>query len=61
MRCFVCNDDIPTEGRNLRVDLEVMDDHFRLLHPANDLERWPDGGPVVIDTTLEPSDFEVAP
>ena len=34
-------------------------DHARLMHPDLDvdLEAWPDGSVVVIDTTLTPQDF----
>jgi hypothetical protein len=35
--------------------------HLRLQHPdqwGDGPERWPDGGAVVYDTTLEPGDFE---
>lgn len=34
--------------------------HLRLLHPdvwGDGPERWDDGEPVVIDTTLQPEDF----
>jgi hypothetical protein len=35
-------------------------DHIRNLHPeqyGDGPERWPDGGLVVVDTTLTPDDF----
>lgn len=42
------------------MDPALIEDHARLLHPAqwgDGPERWPDGTPVVYDTTLEPEDF----
>lgn len=34
--------------------------HFRDRHPGTqwELETWPDGEPVVIDSTLSPEEFE---
>ena len=54
MICHACGDQWPdTDG------LEAIADHLRLAHPHLDVapERWPDGGLVVVDTTLEPGDF----
>jgi hypothetical protein len=37
-----------------------MLNHLRLLHPeqwGDGPGRWPDGAPVVVDTTLQPEDF----
>jgi hypothetical protein len=31
-------------------------EHARIVH-RDDAERWPDGGLVVLDATLEPGDF----
>jgi hypothetical protein len=32
--------------------------HLRVEHDFDEeIETWPDGSPVVIDTTLEPGDF----
>lgn len=39
---------------------EVLD-HLRLAHPdmyGDGPMRWPDGGLVVVDSTLEPKEFE---
>lgn len=50
--CNVCKTTVP--------DLGLMD-HLRLDHPdeyGDGPERWPDGETVIIDTTLEPGDFE---
>jgi len=54
MICHACGDQWPdTDG------LEAIANHLRLHHPHLDVapERWPDGGLVVVDTTLEPGDF----
>lgn len=43
------------------VEDERLLDHLRLMHPTeygDGPERWPDGEPVVEDTTLEPENFE---
>jgi hypothetical protein len=33
--------------------------HLRVEHDFDeDVETWPDGTPVVVDTTLEPDDFK---
>ena len=51
VHCCLCHTDM---------DPAAIEDHARLLHPAqwgDGLERWPDGRPVVYDTTLEPEDF----
>ena len=39
---------------------EMIADHVRVLHAATfgDVERWPDGSPVVYDATLNPDDFQ---
>lgn len=35
--------------------------HLRVEHDVDaEIEEWPDGEPVIIDTTLEPEDFEWA-
>jgi hypothetical protein len=36
--------------------LEDVAEHVRIIH-GEDLERWPDGTPVLWDTTLEPAEF----
>lgn len=40
--------------------LGEMVTHLHTAHGVDldaDLERWPDGDPVVVDATLEPEDF----
>jgi hypothetical protein len=40
-------------------DTELLD-HLRVMHPdayGDGPLRWPDGGVVVVDETVEPSDF----
>jgi hypothetical protein len=34
--------------------------HFRLIHPEayEELQRWPDGSPVVVDESIDPDDFK---
>lgn len=50
-RCELCRETVP--------DPELLD-HLRVLHPAeygDGPARWPDGGVVIEDATLEPRDF----
>jgi hypothetical protein len=38
--------------------VELLRGHLRGAHDVDiELAEWPDGEPVVIDTTLEPDDF----
>lgn len=48
--CLMCSESIPDDA---------LLEHLRLIHPEffNELERWPDGGIVVHDDTLEPEEF----
>lgn len=51
MHCHMCPDVMPVA--------EAID-HLRVMHPdqyGDGPERWPDGQPVLYDTTLEPRDF----
>lgn len=53
--CYVCS------STAAAVDDEALIDHLRLLHPdvwGDGLLRWADGSVVVVDMTLEPSDFK---
>jgi hypothetical protein len=53
-KCLICD---PPE----HVDDERLADHLRVLHPddwGDGPLEWPDGGIVVVDTTLEPSTFD---
>lgn len=46
--------------RQTCADIHELVTHFRVIHPAlvdADFEVWPDGEPVIHDTTLEPGDF----
>jgi hypothetical protein len=54
--CHIC-----PEGQQSVPD-EEMNDHLRVVHPTywgDGPERWPDGRFVIVDTTLEPDDFEI--
>jgi hypothetical protein len=51
-RCFLCQPPA-------LIDDGILE-HLRLLHPqefGDGPQRWPDGHMVVVDPTLEPSDF----
>jgi hypothetical protein len=53
--CFLC----PPEDNKL--DDDHMLEHLRVMHPdayGDGPERWPDGGMVVHDMTLDPGDFD---
>ncbi len=53
-RCLVCEEPMP-DDRLLH--------HLEVVHPqqyGDGPEAWPDGAPVVVDTTLGPADFEGA-
>lgn len=59
MECVFCG---PIEGspQDLNEAIEMMVEHIRVLHPehyGDGPERWPDGGLVVEDESLDPSDF----
>lgn len=49
--CDLCGDGFDT--------VSAFMDHLRVMHPDRyeDVATWPDGAPVVEDTTLEPHDF----
>jgi hypothetical protein len=49
--CHLCQETPP--------DAELLD-HLRVMHPdayADGPQRWPDGGLVIVDETVEPGDF----
>lgn len=50
VRCELCLAAVPTDR---------LLTHLRMLHPDayEPVETWPDGAPVVVDTTLTPTDF----
>jgi len=52
--CFVCSPAAEVGDR-------MLVDHLQLFHSdvyGSGPERWPDGSVVVVDVTLEPSDFK---
>jgi hypothetical protein len=49
--CHLCHS-TPPSSRDLLAHLEV--EHADVW---TRLQRWPDGAPVVVDTTLDPADF----
>lgn len=53
--CLLCGKKWPADENGR----ESFFYHMRSMHPEFDteLERWPDGELVIVDTTLEPSDF----
>lgn len=59
MKCNLCGDEWPdVEG-----GMESGIDHLRVMHPDQfeEPERWPDGGLVIHDDTIEPADFNERP
>lgn len=59
MKCYLCGHQ-SERPETLTEDVQQMDDHLRVMHPdeyGDGPERWPDGGIVIHDTTLEPRDF----
>jgi hypothetical protein len=58
--CELCGHHELPESGDMAGDLQLMDDHLRVMHPdvyGDGPERWPDGGIVVHDATIEPEDF----
>ncbi|MFF0823040.1 hypothetical protein ACFYUR_21985 [Micromonospora haikouensis] len=52
--CHLCPPDDNT------VDDRDILDHLRVIHPdqyGEGPQRWPDGQPVIVDTTLDPADW----
>lgn len=50
--CLLC----PPGDRHVPDD--QLADHVRIVHPdAEEPERWPDGGLVVVDQEIAPSEF----
>lgn len=50
--CLLCHTDVPDED----LGIHMLQKHE--IDMTNSVETWPDGSPVIIDTTLEPEDFE---
>lgn len=41
-----------------RLPLDALWEHLRIVHDLDaEFAEWPDGSPVIIDSTLEPEDF----
>jgi hypothetical protein len=45
--CALCGDVVP---------IHAAIRHLRVIH-LDAVDEWPDGSPVIVDTTLEPGDF----
>lgn len=59
-RCELCEEWIEhPETENLMEAIGFGADHFRVIHPDyyEEMQQWPDGGPVVVDLTLMPASF----
>lgn len=62
--CSGCGYDRPLSHCHLCHTTDVPPlEHLMVAHPGvwADRQQWPDGAPVVSDTTLEPDDFGEAP
>jgi hypothetical protein len=63
--CALCEEwiehDAPTDS--VYEGIEAGSDHFRVLHPDvyEQIGRWPDGAPVVVDNSLTADDFAASP
>lgn len=59
--CEVCEEWIEHDAPQNSVQEGIIAgmDHFRVMHPDifDEIETWPDGAPVVLDKSLEPTDF----
>lgn len=43
-----------------KVPAEKIQAHLKIEHDIEaDFQEWPDGSPVIVDSTLSPSDFEL--
>lgn len=60
--CSLCEETIEHDAptNNVYEGIEAAMDHFRVLHPDTyaEIERWPDGAPVVVDKSLQPDTFD---
>lgn len=59
MKCGLCGEH-DTTPKDMAEDVALMMDHLRLFHPehyGDGPERWPDGGVVLHDETIDPGDF----
>jgi len=60
MTCDICGHHEVPESGNMMDDIQLMDDHLRVMHPdlyGEGPERWPDGGIVIHDADPRPEDF----
>jgi hypothetical protein len=59
--CELCEEwvehDAPTD--NVYEGIAAGMEHFRVLHPETfaEIEKWPDGAPVVVHEEVAPEDF----
>lgn len=62
--CGICEETVEhdVEDDDVFEGIAAAMEHFRVLHPETyaEVDRWPDGAPVVIDKTLEAGNFAVA-
>lgn len=61
MTCNLCGHHEVPESGLMGDDIQLMDDHLRVMHPeqyGDGPERWPDGGIVLLDEDLDPEDFD---
>ena len=59
-RCELCEEWIEhPETENVMEGIEYGADHFRVFHPDvyEEMQKWPDGAPVVVDESLDPASF----
>ena len=60
-RCEICEEWVEhPETDNVREAILFGADHFRVLHPDvyEEMQKWPDGDPVVVDESLTPASFQ---
>lgn len=60
-RCELCEEWIEhPETENIYEGIGFGEDHFRVFHPDvyEEMQKWPDGQPVVVDESLTPGDFQ---
>ena len=58
--CGICEEHVETSADNVMDAIEEFMEHCRVLHPEtfDEIGRWPDGKPVIVDHTLEAEDFQ---
>lgn len=59
--CGLCDETVEHEAHQDSVyeGISAAVEHFRVFHPDayEQMQRWPDGSPVVVDDSLSPDDF----